>query len=286
MIECGLATDEAGSNIRASELIRSSVDRARSAVSKYNEENGMGGNRKKLIAGCVPPLTECYFANKVSASKNDLLSEYMVILSTLLDCNVDILLAETLSTTREALAILRSLSDIQRMGQHNNNIPPLWMSFTIHDDGPTKLRSDESLETACQSIIHEANSLNLPLEAVGVNCSAPNAISNAVPILAKITERTNIKVCAYGNCFQTTTSEWMRSLDDNNDGGDESAEKMEKQKMELREKDYDEEGYLMPDAYATYTFEWAKSGARIIGGCCGSRPRHMDEVARALKHHQ
>jgi len=283
MIECGLVTNEANSNSRASELIRASVDRARAAIIKYEKEVGKN-KKKKLIAGCVPPLTECYFSRKVPTSVNDLMPEYTTIVSTLLDCKVDILLAETLSTTREALAILRSVSGIQKMGTHH--IPPLWISFTIHDDRPTKLRSDEPLDTACQNIIQEASSLDLPLEAIGVNCATPNAISSAVPILTKMVEGTNIKVCAYGNCFRTTTSEWIHSLDEDSKGGEGSfATDVMKQTTYCAE-DFDKEGYLLPDAYAKFASEFVQKGATIIGGCCGSRPKHMYKVASALKHDQ
>jgi len=221
-------------------------------------------------------LTECYFAKKVPTSINDLIPEYMTVVSTLLDCKVDILLAETISTAREALAILRSISGIQKLGNHH--IPPLWISLTIHDNRPTKLRSDEALEVACQTIIREANSLDLPLEAIGVNCSAPSAISIAVPILAKIVVGTKIKVCAYGNCFRTTTSEWMNSLDEDSKGQEESCTK-----DEIKETDYDGEGYLTPDAYAKYASKFVESGATVIGGCCGSRPKHMYAVVAALR---
>ena len=47
--------------------------------------------------------------------------------------------------------------------------------------------------------------------------------------------------------------------------------------------DYDEEGYLLPDAYAKFAREWVGSGATTIGGCCGSRPQHMKKVASLLK---
>mmetsp|Transcript_30348 Transcript_30348/g.54978 ORF Transcript_30348/g.54978 Transcript_30348/m.54978 type:complete len:126 (+) Transcript_30348:40-417(+) len=50
MIECGLVTNEANSNSRASELIRASVDRARAAIIKYEKEVGKN-KKKKLIAG-------------------------------------------------------------------------------------------------------------------------------------------------------------------------------------------------------------------------------------------
>lgn len=93
MIECGQAVDKDSSNTRASELITASVDRARSAIDKYEVESEGKGQKRRMIAGCVPPLTECYFANKVPSSIEDLIPEYTVILTTLLkSCKVDVLL--------------------------------------------------------------------------------------------------------------------------------------------------------------------------------------------------
>ena len=284
MLGCGLATDEDTSHKRSSQ----SVDRARAAIAKYNKgtktENDIQQKEcKQLIAGCVPPLSECYFANKVPTTLDSLISEYTVILTTLFECNVDILLAETLSTQREAVAILQSLSNIihKKNPSHNNmTIPLIWISFTIHDDEPTKLRSDESLEKVCQSLIQEANKLNLAIDALGINCSTPRAISQAVPILTKVTEGTNIKVCTYGNCFRTTTSEWINSLGEDDTTNDDID--MKKTMFES-DNDYDEDGYLLPDIYAKFATEWKESGAQIIGGCCGSRPKHLCKVAAVLK---
>ncbi len=281
MIECGLATDDADSICRASQLIVASVDRARAAIAKH--DSGVLGAKK--IAGCIPPLTECYFANLVSASIDSLISDYTVILTTLLNCKINILLAETLSTTSEAHAILRSLYNIMNQMNEERALPPLWISFTIHDHQPARLRSDELLEEACASIIEEATCLNLPLEAIGINCSTPRAISQAMPILTKLVEGTNIKVCAYGNCFQTTTSEWMSSLGNESNARTSTLEQRINM-LDSCSEEYDDEGYLKPEVYAKYASEWAQSGALIIGGCCGSRPIHIRKVEGALREFQ
>ena len=165
MIESGLSRSESypNPNQRAVQLIIAAFYRAKTAITKHNatfdgEEDDNKNKQKKMIAGCIPPLTECYMSNKVPTTIDLLINEYKVILSTLIvDCQVDVLLAETLSTTREAQAILRSLAIIRNNTKHR--IPPLWISFTIHDDQPTKLRSDESLVLTCQSIIQEAAEL-------------------------------------------------------------------------------------------------------------------------------
>ncbi|KAL9188164.1 hypothetical protein ACHAXT_006542 [Thalassiosira profunda] len=241
MVECGQASDAESANLRAAELIRASVDRARAAIANHP---------RKRIAGCIPPLTECYFSGKVALSIDDMMPEYEVIESTLLDCNVDILLAETLSTTREALAILRSLRNV-----------------------------GDGLPFSCT----EASNLDVPLESIGVNCSTPSAISGAVPMIANIAQEAGIGVSAYGNCFRTTTTEWMDSLEGEAESDKEGACAVVKQSSS-RAEDYDGEGYLLPDSYARFARQWVALGATIVGGCCGSRPGHMKAVARTMRH--
>ena len=134
----------------------------------------------------------------------------------------------------------------------------------------------------------ESISLDLPLEAIGINCAAPGAISTAVRILANIVEKSEIKVCAYGNCFWTTTSDWMDSLyKDLEEGNNNSATTEITHTKYCALKDYYDAGYLLSDSYARYAREWASAGATIIGGCCGIRPIHMHQVfVNALTHHQ
>ena len=270
MIECGLASDETSAFHRAAMLIRSSVDRARAARDKFNDSHG---GKIIRIAGCVPPLTKCYFGEQVPTIE-ELIQEYHMIVSTLVDCKVDIILCETLSTTREALAILQALSKI------NSQQIPIWVNFTIKDDNPNELRSGEFLVDACSQIINQTASLRLPLEAIGVNCSTPSAISKALLFIDPLVKGSDINLCAYGNCFQTTTSEWIASLKEEED---DDAQNKAAKKSEISAEDYDHNGYLLPDAYARYAREWAELGVNIIGGCCGSRPQHMKQVASMLR---
>ncbi|KAL7482922.1 hypothetical protein ACHAW6_008580 [Cyclotella cf. meneghiniana] len=281
MIECGLASDDAGANARCVKLITAAVDRARSAITNYYRmhENEKHKGRSKKIAGCVPPLTECYFAQKVPQS-NAMIPGYVVILSTLLECGVDIILAETLSTIREAEAILKALCCIQRNGNHSQ-YPSLWISFTIHDDEPSCLRSGEPLIDACRSVIAEAHLHNISIEAIGVNCSTPAAISAALVVIKTELDGSNINLMCYGNCFRITTSAWIRSLnyDSKKSQGDYSYSETFNPCCD----DYDRDGYLLPETYARYAKAWAETGATIIGGCCGCAPVYMKTVASTLK---
>ncbi len=40
---------------------------------------------------------------------------------------------------------------------------------------------------------------------------------------------------------------------------------------------------LSPDQYAALAREWLASGARLIGGCCGTTPAHTSALARTLR---
>lgn len=276
MIECDLASDEESANSRAMKLITAAVDRAKAARSKYYE---IGQCEHKLIkiGGCIPPITECYFAEKVP-SADTLIPMYKSIVTTLHQCGVDILLAETLSTLREAKAILKAVTSLQSTSQQVK-LPPLWMSFTIHDDQPTQLRSGESLVDTCQFVLKETELLGVSIEAIGVNCSTPSAISIALTILKTELNNTEIHCMCYGNCFRTTTSEWIRSLNNDNSGSCAAAGGTNQSLCD----EYDANGYLFPEAYARYANAWAKQGATIIGGCCGCSPSHMTAVASTLR---
>jgi methionine synthase I (cobalamin-dependent) len=37
-----------------------------------------------------------------------------------------------------------------------------------------------------------------------------------------------------------------------------------------------------PEELAEHVSEYARGGARIVGGCCGSTPEHIAAIARAL----
>ena len=203
----------------------------------------------------------------------DLIPGYKTIVTTLIKRNVDILLAETLSTSREAEAIIKTLSSLKDTNQ-NIIIPPLWISFTIHDDKPNELRSGESLIDVCRLIINQAELSKIHIDAIGVNCSTPSSISVALKELNEMGV-TGIKYIVYGNCFQKTTSEWIRSLNNDNN----TSVGMNHHKFD----EYDDEGYLRPEIYAKYAKTWAGAGASIIGGCCGCSPDHMKAVSSNLR---
>lgn len=42
---------------------------------------------------------------------------------------------------------------------------------------------------------------------------------------------------------------------------------------------------LSPEEMGSYVSEWLEAGASIVGGCCGTTPQHLAEIAKAAKTH-
>lgn len=117
------------------------------------------------------------------------------------------------------------------------------------------------------------------LQAVLVNCCAPQAVTATIPRLRACVPA-GVRVGGYANGFRISTSEWLASS--GGEGGTTSEgpgfESFVKQPAE----DYDVDGLILPVAYARHACCWHSLGASIIGGCCGVGPRHIACVAQAL----
>lgn len=124
------------------------------------------------------------------------------------------------------------------------------VSFTLDDNDPTALRSGESLSDAIDAVTP------FGVRAISVNCSMPETVTAAMPIL---THKAAI-VGGYANGFQ--------SIAPLNAGGTTEGLKARQD--------------LTPAAYAQHALNWAKAGAKIIGGCCEVGPSHIEAVKHVL----
>ena len=269
---------------RVAELTAAAAARAKAAVAQATHLE----HRAPIVVGALPPLgATCYDASLVPSSVGQLQSEYREIASTLTASGVHVLLAETLSTLREAIAAIRATRDLGM---------PLWVSWTLEDciadaHNPPTLRSGESLlecvaaaiaearQTAsCDGLQHRDNYRDAAhLRAIGVNCTAPTAITAALPFLreALATARCpGVRLIAYGNAFKSSTSEWLAAK---------VLPHMQPPAPINPPEEYDEHGVILPAAYTRHAMDWAHAGARVIGGCCGCSPAIMRAVACAIK---
>jgi S-methylmethionine-dependent homocysteine/selenocysteine methylase len=122
---------------------------------------------------------------------------------------------------------------------------PTWCSFVTRGDG--RLLSGEPLEEAVRSVEGRG------IEAVLVNCVPAVDI---VPEVARLRASTRLPVGAYGNIGHANdVVGWQVDL------------------------------MLGPAAFAAHMTACVAAGAAIVGGCCGTEPSHLAELARSLGRH-
>jgi homocysteine S-methyltransferase len=206
-----------------------------------------------LVAGSLPPLRESYRA-AAGLADFELMQPQYNELAGALKPYCDLLLCETLASVAEGLAAATAASASGL---------PWWVSWTVEDrqDAPL-LRSGEPLAAAVEAVAQ------LPgLAALLVNCSCPQAVGAALPVLAAAAPP-GVLVGGYANGFKTTTSEWL------------AAGSSSRPPLALPEEEYDAGGIILPEAYARHAARWRQLGAGIVGGCCGVGPAHIAELRK------
>ncbi len=198
--------------------------------------------RPVSVAGGLPPLCGSYQVDRYDSAVA------RPILTTLIDALdpwVDLWLAETLSTQREAELVREVLG---------SDAKPLWLSFTLADADPSSgpcLRSGEPVAAAV------ATAARLGAVAVLFNCSRPEVMGAAVSLAGKVLRELDgaargVRIGVYANAFVP-----MEPLIEANAG-----------LTELRED-------VTPQAYLHWARDWVARGAQIVGGCCGIGPEHI-----------
>jgi len=196
------------------------------------------------IAGSLPPLRGSFRPDRVGRI-NDIEPLYREQ-ADLLAPYVDIFICETMSTAAEALAAARAACATGK---------PVWVAWTLHESRPGLLRSGETIEYAV-SLITE-----LPVSGVLANCCPPERVTDAMPVLSGTGYR---YAGGYANTFQHIPADWNLNGDKQTDGF-----------LDLR-------GDLGPEAYAEHAEKWLDSGATVLGGCCGTRPAHIERLGRLM----
>ncbi|QJF49912.1 homocysteine S-methyltransferase family protein [Roseobacter ponti] len=192
------------------------------------------------IAGSIGPLRASYRPDlhPVSRTAVPLFAEVAHLLAP----HCDFLLLETVASVAMARDALK--------GARETGLS-VWMSLTVSDSDGTLLRSGEPLEDALE-VAGEA-------DAVLINCSAPEAITRGLPVVAQAGKPYG----GYANGFVQITQDFLK-------------DKPTVDSLEMR-KD------MGPRAYAGYVMEWVGEGATIVGGCCEVSPAHIAEIAHRLK---
>lgn len=184
------------------------------------------------IAGCLPPLYASYVASDV-LDYDQSYNEYCHLIDAQAS-GVDLFLAETLSSIIEAKAVIEALK---------NKGKQIFIGLTLSDDLSNNLRSGESLNEAIDSVSGDH------IDALLINCSCPEAIDKAMPIL----KSSGLRFGGYANGFTSVKKLVPNSTVD---------------RLEARSD-------LPPEKYAEHAMRWVENGATIIGGCCEIGPEHI-----------
>ena len=211
-------------------------DMALGAARDARDGNGFG-----RVAASIGPLFASYRPDICPPAK-DAARLYAEVVDAL-SPHADLLLIETMSSIEQAEGAMRAAK---------KTTLPVWLSFSVNDFDGTKLRSGETLSKTMSLIErHEP-------EAVLVNCSRPEAVSEAITVISRF----GIPFGAYANGFAQISEAFL---------GDAPTVDLLEQRSDL-----------VPDSYAEFAMRWIDSGATIVGGCCEVGPAHIKEIAEKL----
>jgi len=153
----------------------------------------------------------------------------------------DMLVFETMSSVAQAEGGLMAARAADK---------PVWVALSVMDNDGARLRSGEPLGDAARLVTDYAP------DAVLLNCSRPEAISEGLKIVADF----GVPFGAYANGFTTISEGFL--------GAAPTVDALQARKD------------LGPRDYADFAQGWVDLGATIIGGCCEVGPEHIAELTR------
>ena len=147
-----------------------------------------------------------------------------------------------------ALETLPRLDEAQALLAMVKGLAPqaeCWVSFQVRPDGVRLADGTPLVEAAAWAAGEEA------VVAVGVNCVAPDVVARALLVLREATTKPLVAYPNSGDLYDPVTKSWRSA---------------------------GEEGGLVELAPS-----WIAAGARLVGGCCRTRPAHIRELAHAVR---
>lgn len=195
-----------------------------------------------LVAGSMGPTGRSYRPDLAPSVEEA--AELYAEIAAIQEPYVDIFLCETMSSVAQARGAVMGASTGHK---------PVWLAVSVDDKDGERLRSGESI-TEILPLLAEFD-----LAALLVNCSPPEAINQALPLLAG----QDIPIGAYANGFVEIAPDYLQ----------------EGATVDLLQARTN----LGPEVYAGFAEDWLEYGATIIGGCCEVGPAHIEELTRRLK---
>mmetsp|Transcript_136920 Transcript_136920/g.425405 ORF Transcript_136920/g.425405 Transcript_136920/m.425405 type:complete len:359 (-) Transcript_136920:11-1087(-) len=249
--------EKSGQGHRVKELTRMAVRLAREAAAAAGSPDRKTPPR---VAGCVPPLSECYRAD-LTLPVEKLAEEYAELTTAMAEApGVDLWLCETMSSITEAApavaACRKASTDI-----------PVWVSFVLRrsqQGGHAEIIDGTPLREAVEFAKRSG------AEALLFNCSTPQLIADALATLKEL-PTDGLLLGGYANFWEEHKPGWTIDQQESESGkGDQKASG-----LQIRD--------ITTQDYVSCACKWVSSGACIVGGCCGIGPGHIGAVAKALE---
>ncbi|MDR2511442.1 MAG: methionine synthase [Bacteroidales bacterium] len=225
---------------------------AKEAVEAYNLYNP---DEPRFVAGSIGPTNKSLsISNNIDnpaerdISFDELVDAYFDQARGLIDGGVDVLLVETIFDTLNAKAALYAISELSNI---LNKPIPVMLSLTLNQSG--RSLSGQKLDAFITSVSH------YPIMSIGLNCSF-----GAKQMLPYLEEMNHI-------CKERKFSSHTIYISAYPNAG-----------MPNEMGEYDE----TPETMANFVQQLIdKQLVNIIGGCCGTSPAHIAEIAKKLRNH-
>jgi len=121
---------------------------------------------------------------------------------------------------------------------------PLWMSFSCRDGRSLNDGTPIAQAAAFLDSVEQ-------VVAVGVNCTPPRFIPSLIRELRAATTRSIVVYPNSGETYDPARKIWL--------------------------------GQSVPAEFGTFSREWRKEGAALIGGCCRTTPAHIRQIADRMR---
>jgi len=243
-------------NEKIESILLKSIELAKNAIQKFRESKG-NSEKTLLIAASIGPFA-IYFADGSEYNGNykktcfenliDFHREKFILFSKHKD--VDIVAFETIPNFLELKAILKLIQTID-IGVGSGRRNPCWISFCCRNEN--ELSDGTSMKTVFETV-RDAK-LGSKLAAIGVNCTAPQYISNLIELIRIVFENeielNRPAIVVYpnsGEIYNGETFAW-------------SGDAMNLDNVK----------------------QWRAQGAQLIGGCCRVTPQHIKQMIEAVE---
>jgi S-methylmethionine-dependent homocysteine/selenocysteine methylase len=215
------------------------------------------------IMGCLPPICQTYRPDLTEKfieeqGENACMWYYKTIGKALLEAGVDGFIAETMNSWEEAQMTITVAKELRT---------PIVVCMEGSLRGADLLPKPHLAPIVASQVL-KAKENGAPIEAFGLNCAAPEHILASLQAIqssgvGQRLKEAGIHLAAYANCNDTSK---LRE-----EGFD--LKKAAKLKPSCRRRD------LVGSKYARFCREFSRAGAHYCGGCCGTTPDEIREIA-------